>query len=70
MQFSNNITSKLLYLLGLIILLYITKPTIVFKPNGKPRQYGVGIDEEGFKKTLYTVHSVTFFGAVLIAITL
>ena len=26
----------------------------MFKPNGKPRVYGVGYDDEGYKKTLYT----------------
>jgi len=42
------------YVLGAIIITYILKPNIFFKPNGKTRLYGVGYDDEGYKKTLYT----------------
>jgi hypothetical protein len=34
----------------------VFKPSLFFKPNGKPRQYGVGYDEESYKKTMFTVH--------------
>lgn len=43
------------YLL-LIVSLFYFKPAILFKPNGKPREYGFGIDSEGYKKTLFTLH--------------
>jgi hypothetical protein len=42
------------YLVIIIVTLYVTKPAIFFKPNGKPRIYGVGLDEEGYRKTFYT----------------
>lgn len=42
------------YLLSIIIILFIIKPNIFFKPNGKIRLYGIGYDDEGYKKTLYT----------------
>lgn len=54
MRLTNNTKRRLPYLIGAIALLYLLKPSILFKPNGKPRQYGVGYDEEGYKKTLYT----------------
>jgi hypothetical protein len=51
---SDKIKSIFPYLLGIIIILYVLKPNLFFKPNGKTRLYGIGYDEEGYKKTLYT----------------
>lgn len=51
---SSDIQRKIIYLFCIIIIIYIYKPTILFKPNGKPRVYGIGYDYEGYKKTLYT----------------
>lgn len=51
---SNKVKMIIPYLLGIILILYLIKPNIFFKPNGKTRVYGVGFDEEGYKKTLYT----------------
>lgn len=51
---SNKVKMIIPYLLGIILVLYLIKPNIFFKPNGKARVYGVGYDEEGYKKTLYT----------------
>ena len=58
--------SKIFLIIGLILALFILKPNVIFKPNGKPREHGFGLDSEGYKKTLYTVHLVVIFGAVLI----
>lgn len=54
MKLTDNTKRRLPYLIGIIALLYMLKPSILFKPNGKPRQYGVGYDDEGYKKTLYS----------------
>lgn len=54
MRFSQDTQRRIPYLFGLIIILYMIKPAILFKPNGKPRSYGVGSDDDGYKKTLYT----------------
>jgi hypothetical protein len=54
LQISEEIQKKIIYLFCIIIIIYIVKPTILFKPNGKPRIYGIGYDNEGYKKTLYT----------------
>lgn len=59
-------SSNIGYIIGITILLYIVKPSIFFKPNGKPRVYGVGLDEEGYKKTLYTFQ----FALIIIAVVL
>jgi hypothetical protein len=64
--FSEKVTRQIPYLLGVIIILYITKPNILFKPNGKPRIYGIGHDEEGYKKTLYTFQFLIIIIAILI----
>ena len=54
LNLSEKVVRQIPYLLGAIIILYIIKPNILFKPNGKPRVYGIGKDDEGYKKTLYT----------------
>lgn len=51
---SEKVSRQIPYLLGIIIVLYIVKPNILFKPNGKARLYGIGYDDEGYRKTLYT----------------
>jgi hypothetical protein len=54
MDFLNINMQKILYVILFILILYITKIPIFFKPNGKPREYGIGTDHEGYSKTLYT----------------
>jgi hypothetical protein len=44
------------------------KPTLFFKPNGKPRQYGIGVDDEGYKKTLYTFQFAILILAVMLTL--
>ncbi len=53
-KLSEEIQKKIVYLFCIIVITYIVKPSILFKPNGKPRVYGIGYDYEGYKKTLYT----------------
>lgn len=58
MILSDKVLRQIPYLLGIIIMIYIIKPNILFKPNGKPRFYGIGYDDDGYKKTLYTFQFV------------
>lgn len=51
---SINIVNKGITLTLLIIVFYIAKLNISFKPNGKSREYGVGFDNDGYKKTFFT----------------
>ena len=41
-----------------IVFIYTIKPNILFKPNNKLREYGVGYDNEGYKKTLYNLQLI------------
>ena len=68
MILSEKISRQIPYLLGIIILLYIIKPNILFKPNGTPRLYGIGYDYEGYKKTLYTLHFAIIIIALLVCL--
>jgi len=49
-----NIRTKMAYLVLIIITLFFMKPSISFKPNGQLREYGVGYDSQGYRKTFYT----------------
>lgn len=67
-MFSDKVKRILPYLLGGILLLYIIKPSIIFKPNGQLRNYGFGYDSDGYKKTLYTMHNIIILLVVLLYI--
>jgi len=53
-----KLRSKIFLLVAIIIFIYIIKPAIMFKPNGKVREYGLGYDSEGYKKTMYTMQNI------------
>ena len=60
--------TQIIYVIGTILLLYITKPILLFKPNGKPRLYGLGYDDEGYKKTLYTFQFIIVIVVLIITL--
>lgn len=62
---SDKVKKILPYLLGTILIFYMIKPSISFKPNGQLRNYGFGYDSDGYKKTLYTMHNIIILLAVL-----
>ena len=68
MKFGGELKKQMLYLIALIAGLYIYKPLIMFKPNGKPRQYGIGYDEEGYKKTFYTFQFSIIISCIFITL--
>jgi hypothetical protein len=68
MLLTEKAKQRIPFLLGAIILMYIVKPSILFKPNGKPRIYGIGYDDEGYKKTLYNMQFAILIIVVLIYI--
>lgn len=57
-QLNNKLKDMIPLYLLLVLSLFYFKPNVVFKPNGKPREYGLGNDSEGYKKTLFTLHFV------------
>jgi len=63
---SDKVLRQIPYLLGIIIMLYIIKPNILFKPDGKPRLYGIGYDDNGYKKTLYTFQFIILIAALFV----
>jgi hypothetical protein len=65
---SDKVKKILPYLLGTILIFYMVKPSISFKPNGQLRSYGFGYDSDGYKKTLYTMHNIIILLAVLLYI--
>lgn len=63
---SEKVKMLIPYLIGIILIIYILKPNIFFKPNGKTRSYGLGFDDEGYKKTLYTFQSAIIIIALIL----
>jgi hypothetical protein len=61
-----NLKDKIITLIFIIVLIYIIKPSITFLPNGKPREYGVGYDSEGYKKTFYTMQNLILLTAIIV----
>lgn len=58
MKLSVDVQNKIPYVIGIIMLLYILKPNIIFKPNGEHREYGFGYDRDGYKRSIYPMHVV------------
>lgn len=65
---SATLQRQIIYLISIVVLIFITKPPIIFKPNGKPRLYGFGHDDEGYKKTLYTFQFIILIIALLVSV--
>ena len=63
---SDKVKRLLPYLIGSIVILYIVKPPISFKPSGQLRNYGFGYDSDGYKKTLYTLPILIIFLTVFL----
>lgn len=63
-MFDDKLKSNILLLVGIIIFIYLLKPSIMFKPTGKLREYGLGYDSDGYKKTIYTMQNVILIIAV------
>ena len=55
----------LVYMFLITLLLYI-KPAMVFDNNGDIRKYGVGVDENGIKKTLFSFQLLVIFVAIIV----
>lgn len=63
---SNKVYNIIPYLFSIILLIYVTKPNIAFKPNGQLRNFGFGFDEDSYKKTLYTMQNIIIFLTVIL----
>ena len=67
-MFSKTVRKQIPLLILFILAIYMIKPSLIFKPNGKPREYGFGYDNEGYKKTLFTFLFVVMIASILIMI--
>lgn len=61
------IKNKLFSLILFIIIIYISKPSFIFKPNGFSKEYGVGFDSDGYRKTFFTFNTIILTIAILIS---
>lgn len=68
MTLKSVFSKQLLYLICIIVMLYIIKPNILFKPNGKIREYGFNYSTDGFKRTLFTMHTIVIMSVILLYI--
>jgi amino acid permease len=57
-MFNEKIKFIILTIIIFIVSIYTIKPNIFFKPNKKLREYGIGYDNEGYKKTLYNLQFI------------
>ncbi|NBU33712.1 hypothetical protein EB118_05360 [bacterium] len=57
---------KALYVAILVAIVYLLKPGLAFKPNGQHREYGVGVDSQGYKKSVYTMFTFVVVIVVLV----
>ena len=69
-MFSEKTTKISIYLIGLIIIIFIIKPNLIFKENGQARIYGIGYENNGYKKTLFTIHNIIILIIVILMILL
>lgn len=68
MVISKRVRVIIPYLICIIILFYLIKPSISFKPSGQLRNYGIGVDTDGYKKTLFTMQNTIIFITIIIYI--
>lgn len=63
---TSTFKDKYLFIIFSIILYYVLKPSITFKPTHKLREYGFGYDSEGYRKTLFTMYNVIILIVLLV----
>lgn len=51
-------TRVLYYIICILLLIFIIKPSIIFKPDGKIREFGLGYDDSNNKKTLFNIQFI------------
>lgn len=49
---------QIVILVGFIIIFYLVKPSLTFKPDGKLREFGVGYSKDGYRKTFLTLFNI------------
>jgi hypothetical protein len=57
---------QIILLLSFIIIFYLVKPSITFKPNGQLREFGVGYSKDGYRKTFLTFITLIFLFIIIL----
>jgi hypothetical protein len=58
LSLSDKLQSKLVSLISFIVVFYLIKPSITFKPDGTLREFGVGYSKDGYRKTFLTLLNI------------
>lgn len=66
MKISPDLQNKIPYVIGIIAIIYMLKPNFIFKPNGMHREYGLGYDRDGYKRSIYSMHLVIIMVVVVV----
>ena len=67
-KFINNLYYVLFAIVLVLALLMHFKPNIVFKPNGRPREWGFGEDAEHDKRSLYDIKTIVLLTVVAVMV--
>jgi hypothetical protein len=65
-HFSQKVENAIPFIFFFILIVYSVKPNILFKPNGKLREFGLFYDNEGYKKTLYNFQFLLFIFVLIL----
>lgn len=65
-NYSEKVENAIPFIFFFILIIYSLKPNILFKPNGKLREFGLFYDNEGYKKTLYNFQFMLFIFIIII----
>lgn len=65
-ELSQKVKTNIPIVIFCILLLFVIKPSFCFKPNDQPREYGVGLDSSGYKKTFFSMNIMIIFIVLLV----
>jgi hypothetical protein len=61
-----NITNKILYFIFFSSIIFFFKPSFIFKNDNTFREFGIGIDKNGYKKTLFNIFIINLIFIVFL----
>lgn len=61
-----NIQNKILYFIFFSTIIFFLKPNFLFKDENTFREFGIGVDRDGFKKTLFNIFVINLIFIVLL----
>ncbi len=64
-----ELKEKILLALAIVSVVYFIKPEIFFNKDGSSKDYGIGVSDNGNKRTFFTFTYFILLIAILISIT-